>query len=132
MKKGKSFVVIITIIAVVALILSFGLEQFIKINISQNEENAQTILRNIATACENYAKDHQGRYPAQESNLINIKPAYLRYPYHTKTIQGYTYALNLTETGYHITASPLICGLSGNKIYTITTTSILTEETCKQ
>jgi len=128
--KSLRFVIIIIIIPIFILFLRFSIEQIIKININRNESKAQINLKTISRALENYALDHKGKYPADESLLINRKPPYLRNYYHGKIIDGYIYNLTLTETGYTLVASPVKCGLTAEKIYSITTGGVLTETAC--
>ena len=79
MKKrdGRSFVTIMMVIAVAALLLRTTVEQIIKINIEQNESDALSTLKLISTALENYAKDHRGAYPLDLGALTGTSPRYL-------------------------------------------------------
>ena len=66
-KKGKSFITIMIVIAISALLLRIAFDRIIKINIAQNESNAQGTLKLISAALENYAKGHSGAYPSRRS-----------------------------------------------------------------
>lgn len=57
--KGLSLIALIFLIAIVSLILRFSIVEFINSNINQNESTAQSTLKLISIALENYAKDHQ-------------------------------------------------------------------------
>ncbi len=72
-KKARSFITIMIVIALLSLVLRFSIEQIIRINIKQNELFAQTNLKLIATALDNYAKDHLGTYPLDFATLIKTK-----------------------------------------------------------
>ena len=74
---AKSFVTIMIVIAVSALLLRITVEKLIKINIAQNESNASLTLKLISAALENYAKDNQGIFPAEISVLTKTSPPYL-------------------------------------------------------
>ena len=132
--KGRSFVAIMIIVAVTSLLLRFGIEQIIKINIIQNESVAQTTVKLISTALENYAKDNRGSYPLSLSLLARSAPAYLDQDYISKSpIRGYEYScLRLEPSGYACSAAPIKCDLSGKAIYTITTGGSLVLEECSK
>jgi len=130
--KARSFVVIMIVIAIVALVLRIAIVQFINFNIVQNQSNALETLRLIATAIENYAKDHQGVFPTSLEELTQVKPAYIEKEYLSLSYEkGYNFnCLRLETSGYTCSASPVRCNLSGKKIYTITTGQTLTVEEC--
>lgn len=132
--KARSFVVIMIIIAVSALLLRIVIEQLIKINIAQNESNAQVTLRLIATALENYAKDHQASFPTSLSILTKNNPPYLDKDYLAESpIKGYEYSCSrLDSFGYSCSAQPVKCKLTGRMDYNITTAGILISEDCSK
>lgn len=132
--KGLSFVAIMIIIAISALLLRVIVERIIKINITQDESNALATLKLISTALENYAKDNKGAFPSEFSALINAKPAYLDQDYIGKpSIKGYAFdCQSLTPTGYFCQAIPIKCMLTGNTIYTVTTGNLLVSEQCNK
>ena len=133
-KSAKSFVLIMIVIALTALLLRIAIDRIIKINIAQNESNAQGTLKLISAALENYAKDHSGVYPASFSDLTKTKPAYLDKDYITpSTSKGYNYTcLRIEPSGYSCFASPTRCKLTGKMAYTITTGSLLVSEGCER
>jgi type II secretory pathway pseudopilin PulG len=133
-KKAKSFVTIMIVIAVLALILRIVIERVIDINITQNESNAQGIIKLISAALENYAKDNQGIYPTNLSLLTATQPPYLDKDDVTESpTKGYNFNCPRLETsGYSCTASPLRCKLSGKTIYTITTAGVLISQECEK
>lgn len=132
--KAKSFVTIMIVIAVCALILRFAIDSIIKFNISQNESNAQGTLKLISAALENFALDNQGIYPTSTSLLTKSKVTYLDKDYITESpSKGYNFAcLRLEPSGYSCYASPTKCKLSGDTTYTITTGSLLVSEECEK
>jgi hypothetical protein len=131
---GRSFVTIMIIIAVSALGLRIALTQVIRINIVQNESNAQGTLKLISAALENYASNNQGSFPRTLSALIKPRPSYLDRDYILESpIKGYHYnCLRLEPTGYNCSASPVKCGLTGKIIYTVTTGSLSVSEECNK
>jgi competence protein ComGC len=133
-KKARSFVTIMLVIAVCALVLRVLIERLIKINITQNESGALITLKLISTALENYAKDHLGSYPNSLSILTKDNPPYLDKDYLVKSpLKGYNYScLRIEPSGYSCSASPTNCKLTGNTVYTITTGGSLISEGCEK
>ena len=132
-KRAKSFVTIMIVIAVLALVLRIIIERIIDSNIAQNESNAQGTLKLISAALENYAKDNQGSYPSSISFLTMTKPAYLDKDYITQSpSKGYYYSCpRLGASGYSCTASPGRCKLTGKTVFTITTGGVLIPQECE-
>jgi hypothetical protein len=90
--KGKSFVLIMVVIALSMLLLRIGGERILSVICFQNEALAQATLKSIATALDNYARENQGVYPKSVSILTQTEPAYLDRDYVADSpIRGYTY-----------------------------------------
>jgi len=132
--KGKSFVMIMIVVAVSALIIRTAMEGLISINVKQNESNAEGTLKLIAAALENFASDNHDIYPTNFSVLTQSRPAYLDKDYISLSpLKGYNFRCSkLGPSGYSCTALPARCGLSGNMIYSITTGNLLKSEACKK
>ena len=130
--KARSFVVIMIVIAMSALVLRMLMGWFINMNIVQNESNAQSTLKLISAALENYAKDNQGVYPVQFSVLTESKPPYLDKDYIKQSpIKGYDYdCTRLDATGYSCYAFPTRCKLTGMSAFSVTTGNLLISEDC--
>lgn len=135
-EQGKSFVVIMLVIAISAFVLRVSLEKIVKFSISSNESNASATLRIISVALENYAKDNRGAYPTNLSALVQGKPAYLDKDYLKQSplmgyIQGYVYNCSRLDTlGYNCSAVPLKCGLTGKLVYKVSTAGLIISEEC--
>ena len=131
-KRARSFVVIMIVVSLAALILRIAIVQFVNFNIIQNEASAQGTLKLITTAVENYAKDHLGVFPISLEALTQSSPAYIEKEYISLSYEkGYNFnCLRLEASGYTCSASPSRCNLSGKKIYTITTGQVMTSEEC--
>ena len=125
---------IMIIIAFLALLLRFAIDRIIKFNIVQNESNAQSMLKLISVALENFAKDNQGIYPTNLSVLTKSKPAYLDKDYILQSpSKGYNFGcLRLEPSGYSCSASPVRCKLNGTRVYTITTGGLFVSEECER
>lgn len=130
---GKSFIVLMLIIAFVALALRFAVEKLIKMNISQNESYAHSTIKLISVALENFAKDHEGAFPDKLSSLCGAQRSYLDKDYSAvSSVKGYNYGCTrLDRAGYNCSASPSACGITGSKVFNVTTGGLLVLEECK-
>lgn len=113
------------------------IERLIKLNIAQNESNAQSSLKLISTALENYAKAKQGVFPVTLVALAETKPPYLDKSYITlisvPAVKGYSYSCSRLEaSGYNCSAVPVKCNLTGRNIYTISTGGSFISEECNK
>lgn len=132
--KGKSFVTIMVIIALSALLLRIAIEKALVITCAQNEAAAQASLKAMATALDNYARDHKGIYPQSTATLVKSEPIYLDRDYIAESpMKGYIYnCARLDESGYSCYAFPQRCGFSGNSSFTVTTGNLLISENCRE
>lgn len=133
-KRAKSFVTIMIVTAITALVLRVVIKQIIKVTITQNESDASATIKLISASLENYAKDNRGVYPAKLSVLAENKPAYLDKDYiKISPLRGYNYDCpRLDSSGYSCSASPVSCGLTGKIIYTVITGGSLISEECSK
>ncbi|MCX5707625.1 MAG: hypothetical protein NTY14_01385 [Candidatus Omnitrophica bacterium] len=131
-RKARSFVVIMIVISLTALILRIAIVQFVNFTIIQNEASALETLKLLSTAIENYAKDHLGVFPAGLEALVQSSPAYIEKEYISLSYEkGYNFnCLRLESSGYTCSASPSRCKISGKKTFTMTTGQVLTAEEC--
>lgn len=132
--SAKSFVVIMIVIAVCAVVLRILIDTLIKINIAQNESTASLTMKYIAAALENYASDKEGLFPTNFFALVKTSPAYLDKDYTADSpVKGYYYSCpRLHPAGYSCYASPVKCKLTGNTIYNITTGGLLISQDCSK
>jgi competence protein ComGC len=133
-KKARSFVTVMMIVAVSALVLRFTVEQLIKRSITQNEAGALSSLKLISAALENYAKDNRGIFPVSLADLTKTSPLYLDRDYIKESpIKGYTYSCSkLDSSGYNCTAAPVKCKMNGRTVYNISTGGLFVSEGCKK
>jgi type II secretory pathway pseudopilin PulG len=133
-EKARSFVLIMVAIALSALLLRVAIGKIIEITSAQNEVMAQSTLKSIATALDNYARDNQGVYPKALSILSQSKPAYLDKDYSAEpSIKGYGYSCaRLDSSGYSCYAFPVKCKLTGSLAFTVTTGNLLISEDCNK
>ena len=132
--NGRSFVLIMVVIALAALVLRLAIERIIKVDIAQNESNASVTLKFISAALQNYARDHNGSFPSDLSLLVKNNPPYLdndeitRFP-----VKGYNYFCTMLEpTGYSCSAAPVKCNLTGKRSFTISTGGLIVSEECNK
>jgi len=131
-KKGLSFITIMIVVALFALVLKYTIEKVIKITIQQNDANAQATLKLISAALENYAKANNGVFPNDLSVLAKSDPQYIDKDYISKSpLKGYEYKCSRLEaSGYSCSAAPVKCGLTGGVRYTVTTAGPVVSEIC--
>jgi len=131
-KKARSFVTIMVVVALSALLLRLGLHQIIIYRIQQNQLLAQVNLKLFSTAMENYAKDNKNVYPVSIDLLTKHNPVYLERDYlAASSVHGYEYDCQRLDTaGYNCTASPVNCKLTGKMIYVVSTGGLIIAEDC--
>lgn len=121
-------------IAIFVLLLRIAIDQIIKINIAHNQATATETLKLISLALENYAKDNQGAFPLNLSQLTQTTPQYLDKDYISDSpIKGYIYGCSRMEaTGYSCSALPVKCGLSAEMNYYISSNGSFISEKCEK
>lgn len=122
------------VIAFLAIVLRIVVDGLISRNMALNQSNAQATLKLIAAAIENYAKSHQGAYPANFSDLTKSAPPYLDSDYVAQSpYKGYNYSCPRFESsGYGCYAAPAKCGLTGMLSYNAATGGIIVIEECNK
>lgn len=133
-RKARSFVMIMIIIAISAFVLRIAIEEIIKISIEQNDSNAQTTLKLISTALENYAKDNKNAFPSKLDSLTEGQSRYLDKDYITLSpVKGYNYSCSKLEpSGYSCSAAPVKCDLTGKMTYYVSTGGLFVSERCEK
>ncbi len=131
-KKARSFVTIMIVVALSALLLRAVIHKFIIYNIERNQSLALVNLKLFYTALENYAKDNKGVYPDDINQLTKGSPVYLEKDYlSVSSVRGYEYdCQRLNATGYNCSATPVNCNLTGNKVYSMSTGGLIIAEDC--
>lgn len=132
--KARSFVTIMLVIAVTALLLRIAIEEIIKFSIEQNDSSAQINLKLISTALENYAKNNSNSFPENFTPLTQGASRYLDKDYITLSpVKGYIYSCSKLElSGYTCVAAPAKCGLTGKMSYTVSTGGLFVSENCEK
>lgn len=123
--KAFTFVEIMIVVAIIALLATIAMPNLIKAKIQANESTAQATLKTISSSLENYyALNNQ--YPPDTTTLVGATPPYLNSDYFiTGGKNGFSYTANiLNPFSYFISAVP-ISSSTGKHSYTISTGSVL-------
>jgi len=123
-----SLIIAIVFCAALPMMLLFAaiaIPNILRARLVANEAAAQMVVKNISGAVEDYAKANNMAYPTEEASL-KIETSYAG-----KTINGYTYSLNLRADGYEVVASPEKCGISGKNVFLAETGDKLSAKDCR-
>ena len=123
--KAFTLVEIMIVVAIIELLATILIPNLVRVRINSNDTMAQSTLKTLGTAMENYAASNDS-YPGTMTELRNITPPYVDEDFFTGTHGGFTYTANLSAYTYTITAEPAGSNL-GSHSYTITTGSVLVE-----
>lgn len=131
-KRAFTLVEVMLVVTIIAALVAIAIPQLLRMRINANDAAAQTTLRTIAAACEDYASANHGNYPSEFGALLNSTPAYLNENYTAHSRQGYTFSCSaqMNSVGYNCSAVPVECNMTGAKNFTITTGSVLTNSDC--
>jgi len=131
-RKARSFVTIMIVVALSALLLRLAIQKIIIYNIEHNQLLAQVNLKLLSTALENYAKNNKSTYPTSIDQLTGSSPVYLERNYlAASSVRGYEYdCQRLDATGYNCSATPVDCKLTGKMIYSVSTGGLILAESC--
>ena len=133
-RKARSFVTIMILVALSALLLRLAINRLIVFNIEQNQFIAQGNLKLLSAALENFAKANKGEYPTQISQLTKANPAYLERNYMLDSpLKGYEYdCQRLDLAGYNCQAQPVNCQFTGKKVFSVSTGGLTITEDCEK
>lgn len=125
--KGFTLVELTVVVGLITVLAGVSIPNVLRGRIAANEASAQSALKTISVALENYLIANQ-TYPVDTDLLLSDSPPYLNTDFFNGTIHnGYSFtASTLTLDAYSITAAPLTSN-NGSVSYTITTGGVLTE-----
>ncbi|RJO63882.1 MAG: YIP1 family protein [Candidatus Omnitrophota bacterium] len=133
LKAWKAVVIVVLLFALLFTMLAIsinGIQQFTENKMRVNETLAESTLKSIALSIEKFSQEHAGTYPKDELEMRYAQPAYLDRAYNNENIQGYAFALNLSDSGYEILTAPMECGVTGFEVYRIKTGGLLEQGNC--
>ncbi|MBD3264483.1 MAG: DUF4190 domain-containing protein [Candidatus Omnitrophica bacterium] len=107
----------IFLIPIIAMLAAIAIPNFLQAKMRANENKTRAVLEKIATAAENYATRHNGRYPSSLHSLVVAEKPYLNLNYTSGTHAGYNFECEFGPSYYKCRAIPSVCGSTGDKIY---------------
>jgi prepilin-type N-terminal cleavage/methylation domain-containing protein len=131
-KQGFTLVEIMIVVAIIALLAAIAIPNLLRAKMTSNDALAKATLRAISTAAESYGTANNGNYPGSEASLTSANPPFLNTSYCANSqvgnqgIAGYIYNCTMSNSGYTVTATPVLAGSTGTTIETITTGGVLT------
>jgi Tfp pilus assembly protein PilE len=120
----------IILIPIIAIAVAIFIPGFVRGHLRANESSAQTALKTISVAYENFYVD-KGAYPASVDDLANADIPYIDEDYASGSYRGYNISCRIIGSeGYTCTAAPVNCGVSGSRVFVIDDTGTLYDEEC--
>lgn len=110
-RKGFTLIELMIVIAIIAILAAILVPNFVRARAQGQFAACTSNLKNIGTACEMYAADHNGRYPQNGQDLNNPQAAnnvggtaYLqRFPTCPASNDGYAYQ-SVSNPDYYVIA----------------------------
>ena len=131
-RKSFTLIELVMVIIIIGILAAIAIPNISRSNMIAKESAAQSNLRIISSALEDYSTVNDN-YPTAESQLTGATPSYLNQSFCGNTLNGYTYSCifpNPADGTYTITATPSSCGHTGSKIYTIIQGGVLSSVGC--
>jgi len=131
-KSGFTLIEIMIIVGILVILVGLALPNVLRSRQTANESLAKANLRTIFSACQMYSYANNGNYPASEQDLRESVPPYQNQAFCGRTLNGYLFECEFSESSFLITATPSACGKTGSKIFTISTGGHISEESCAE
>jgi len=116
---------------IIGLLAAIAIPNLLRARLSANEAAVRSVLKNISVAVETY-RAANNNYPLDESDLVSAEPPYLDRAHDQQTIYGYTFSISFQPDGYKAVATPVECGMTGSKIFSLDTTGVVSQENCSR
>jgi len=101
------------------------------LSLDDGEFHAKETIKTIVAAIENYGADNQGFYPENFDDLMGQNPPYLTPGDYEDGIEGYIFSIVTELDSYKVIATPVQCGVTGNKIFIQERGKELVEQLCE-
>ena len=127
--NGFTLVEIMIVVAIVVLLASLAIPNFLRARISANEAGAISSLRVISTAMESFRSAQTPPvYPSALIQLSGATPPYIDTQLSGGTKKGYNFVLSDINGGitYTCTASPISTGSSGVREFIVDQSGVIT------
>jgi len=130
-RQGFTLVEIMIVVAIIALLAVIAIPNLMRARVSANDALAQSTLRTLATAAQNYAADNSGTFPSSFNDMFSANPKYINTTYGA-TVSGfdYTFSGGGTSGDFTIEADPATCNTTGSKTCTIDATGSISCSAC--
>ena len=119
----------IIIIPIIALLAAIAIPNLLMARRSANDAAAKANVRTISTAIETCALVNNGNYPTNGGEITQYFSSFESL--NNKTVQGYSYFVDLSNNSYKVVAKPETCGTTGTEVVTAEKGGVLQEEECK-
>jgi Zn-dependent protease with chaperone function/type II secretory pathway pseudopilin PulG len=114
-------------VAIVAMLAAIAIPNVLRAKISANDHIAEANLNALGTAIVTYSTNHGGKFPADSTGLTNATPPYIQQDVCGKTISGYQYKCELSETDFTLTAMPVTMGTTGTHPFQVTKSDFIAD-----
>jgi len=112
----------------IALLAAIAIPNLLRARLNANEAAVQATLKNMSTALEAYAAEHNGQFPSSESEFFNSSSAQ---GFKKEAVSGYALSFVLQPDEYKIIAVPKDCNISGVKEFTVEKGGVFSVSECK-
>jgi len=124
-KRAFTLIEMMIIFCVIAALAVMAIPHVLRSKITANHVNAKATLKAVGVALEAYLTDHSS-YPNGVSHLMGTEYPYLNKNYFEGAHGGYTFAAEIEDSSYTVTATP-VSVYTGTKIFTMTTGMVFSE-----
>lgn len=131
MKRSFTLIEIMIVTAIIALLSAVVVPVVMRSRLNASDSVAKGAIRSTAVALETYLAS-EGAYPDTVAALLESNPKYIDTDFFNGTPSGgYTFSVNFIDADdYSLSATPVSCGTTGSKDYTVSTGIIVSVSEC--